>query len=354
MGILRLLLALSVVVAHASPLFGWIGLPGYPALHAFFVISGFYMALILNEKYIKKNNSYYLFITNRILRIYPIYLLMTLVVFLLSLVRFFTGSPGPENITAHFVTYFSQNAFGISFLELANFIFRNITLVVTTDYFRIPQVSPVLLLSPAWTLQMEMIFYLIAPLIVRRSSKIFLPFFIVYFVAVIYFILPKQIALEQYGLVTFILFHMIYFLLGIISYKLYTIVKKIRFPKYIYLASFIIIIGYTIFYQFITPLITAPNSIPDIPYLIIITILIPFIFIYGKDFSFDRFFGELSYPVYISHMVFVKIFYNLPGMHQQNPFSSMLVVATTLITSWLLMKYVDSAVDTYRQTRLKK
>ena len=57
---------------------------GFDAVKIFFVISGFYMALILNEKYLLKTDSYKLFITNRILRLYPLYL----ITFIASLIMY--------------------------------------------------------------------------------------------------------------------------------------------------------------------------------------------------------------------------------------------------------------------------
>src|SRR5258708_39536128 len=78
MGSLRLCIALSVA-------FGHFGMPlGFPtsdiAVKSFFVISGFYMALVLNEKY--GPGSYWLFISNRLLRLWPAFF----VVLILSLV----------------------------------------------------------------------------------------------------------------------------------------------------------------------------------------------------------------------------------------------------------------------------
>lgn len=66
MGILRLLLAISVIIAHTESVFGVRLVGGVIAVQAFYIISGFYMAMILTEKYIGKN-SYKLFITNRLL-----------------------------------------------------------------------------------------------------------------------------------------------------------------------------------------------------------------------------------------------------------------------------------------------
>src|SRR5450759_4624800 len=73
MGIIRVLLALSVVAAHFGGIWNLRFVGGQVAVQSFYIISGFYMSLILNEKYVGKNKSYKLFITNRFLRLYPIY-----------------------------------------------------------------------------------------------------------------------------------------------------------------------------------------------------------------------------------------------------------------------------------------
>src|SRR5450759_1833879 len=82
MGIIRVLLALSVVAAHFGGIWNLRFVGGQVAVQSFYIISGFYMSLILNEKYVGKNKSYKLFITNRFLRLYPIYwtvLLLTII-----------------------------------------------------------------------------------------------------------------------------------------------------------------------------------------------------------------------------------------------------------------------------------
>src|SRR5438093_7095325 len=84
MGMFRFLLALSVVIAHTKAIYGYELIGGYLSVNSFFIISGFYMAFILNEKYIGKNSSYRLFITNRFLRIYPIYWLTLISMIFLS------------------------------------------------------------------------------------------------------------------------------------------------------------------------------------------------------------------------------------------------------------------------------
>jgi hypothetical protein len=51
MGTLRLLLALWVVAVHGEAVYGYKIEQAWVAVQCFFIISGFYMSLILNEKY---------------------------------------------------------------------------------------------------------------------------------------------------------------------------------------------------------------------------------------------------------------------------------------------------------------
>ena len=82
MGLLRLLLAAAVVAEHSTPICGLTFTGGHLAVRLFFIISGFYMALILTTKYTADHpKRFWFFISNRFLRIYPCYY----VVLLLSL-----------------------------------------------------------------------------------------------------------------------------------------------------------------------------------------------------------------------------------------------------------------------------
>jgi peptidoglycan/LPS O-acetylase OafA/YrhL len=76
MGILRLILAISVVVMHCDPdLSKWVLVGGQFAVKLFFIVSGFYMAMVLTEKY-HGPGSVRLFYGNRLLRLLPTYYLV--------------------------------------------------------------------------------------------------------------------------------------------------------------------------------------------------------------------------------------------------------------------------------------
>jgi len=73
MGIIRFLLALAVVGAHSNShqLLKFVG--GEVAVQAFYVISGFYMAMIVRTYSTKKK-----FWISRYLRLYPAYIVCAL------------------------------------------------------------------------------------------------------------------------------------------------------------------------------------------------------------------------------------------------------------------------------------
>ena len=88
MGILRTLLAISVVISHTESIAGFRFVGGMMAVQVFFMISGFYMAMILSQKYVGKG-SYLLFITNRFYRLFPIFWTILIITIFISLLWYF-------------------------------------------------------------------------------------------------------------------------------------------------------------------------------------------------------------------------------------------------------------------------
>lgn len=84
MGIIRFLLAIAVVFAHTGHEQYMQMVGGKLAVELFYIFSGFYMALILTEKYVGLK-MYKVFITNRMLKLYPIYWVVALLVIFFSL-----------------------------------------------------------------------------------------------------------------------------------------------------------------------------------------------------------------------------------------------------------------------------
>jgi peptidoglycan/LPS O-acetylase OafA/YrhL len=359
MGTLRFLLALSVVFFHTTPLFGFPALNGFVAVNAFFIISGFYMSLILNEKYIKKSGSYFLFITNRILRIYPLYLITLFAIFFFSLIKFSMGLHGPENFYYRFFIFFSHtpgNVIPLNILpDFLNYIIRNITLVFTTDWFFLTSKNPsTLILYQAWSLQREMFFYLLAPFFARRNFKVLLLIFVAYIILFFYWVDPHNI-LPKNLLLYNCLGTMFFFFLGMFSYKAYVFLRKKTIPPFVIYLTFLGVIIYTVFYTFIPQIFHLGINLPtDINYCLIIAIAIPFLFMFGQKLPIDKLLGDLSYPIFITHVFFIKVLDNIPGIPQGNAIFTLLTTGCSLVASWIFVKFVDRRINEFRQKRVKK
>ncbi len=237
MGVLRVMLALFVVIEHSSAL-SVIHLPGGVfAVKVFFIISGFYMTMILNKKYIGKD-SYSLFISNRFLRLYPIYWVvvgLTIIAAFLSFLSF--------NSWMRLMPYVAFNDFmnikTLAFLGFTNiflfgqdmvmFLGVNLDsgLMFFTNNFTntSPELHNFLLIPQAWTIGLELIFYLIAPFLVRKKLPVILLLIAGSFLlrGYIYFILGMHHDPWTYR---FFPTELALFLFGTISYHIYNFLSK--------------------------------------------------------------------------------------------------------------------------------
>ena len=178
MGLLRFLLAVAVLAEHSGSIGGTKMLGASMAVVTFYIISGFYMSLILNEKYIQKN-SYRLFITNRFLRIFPAYWVVLLLTVMLCSINWMVNRDAMQMMvyikyisvlpisSLAFLVFTNVFIFGqdmISFLGLVpgkGFVFSIADDKLAAAWF--------LFIPQAWTVAIELLFYLIAPFILRRK-----------------------------------------------------------------------------------------------------------------------------------------------------------------------------------------
>ena len=177
MGALRFILAMSVAYGHAGDFLGFPLIPGDTAVQCFYAVSGFYMALILNEKYRPELSSYFLFISNRFARLFPAYaavLCLTLLFAAVSsaelpFVSRWHSLPALDWWSAVFLI-------GSQILMWGQDLYFYLTLKAGAltfwpDFHTAPEpIIPLLVIPQGWTLGLEFSFYLIAPFIVRRSA----------------------------------------------------------------------------------------------------------------------------------------------------------------------------------------
>lgn len=361
MGIVRLLLAIAVVIAHSSSIFGFRLMEGAIAVQAFYIVSGFYMALVLNEKYIGQAHSYRLFITNRLLRLYPVYW----VVLVLSVVCSVGGywlTGNPFKLSAYFEALPYIQPYALCYVILTNLVVLGQDMVFFLGLnpqtgrlffapdFHVtnPPVYMFMFLPQAWTLGVEILFYLLAPFLVRRS------------VAVLGLLaggsLAIRLALYTMGLhddpwsYRFFPSELMFFLVGALCYRAYLVLKVRAVPPWVFQAVLLVALAVILSYHFL------PTDLPKrIVYYLFFALTVPFLFILTRNNRFDYHLGELSYPVYISHMFTGSIVkYALDKAHIPQAWFGLVLVVVTVLFSLLLVRFVAGPVERYRQRRVRK
>lgn len=310
MGVLRLVLALSVVAAHAGDYWptALSGVGGSVAVEIFFVMSGFYMALVLSRTYAGRTKA---FLLNRGLRIYPEY-------WLVAVGALVFGELNGANWLGQLASLPSA---AIAILIVANTaIFgSSAVMFLQVNYQGVdfgpflesnPPLFTLLLLPQAWTLAMELIFYILAPWLVRRSTCLIAVVVVALFgckILVAGFILQ----LPDPWTNRFIVFELAYFLAGILLFRYWSTRKEQwtfqRAGKgswiplaiagtIVLIAPWIHQFGYqygSFVSEYLTPLILVASF----------AVLIPALFSATRSSKWDSRVGEFSYPVYLSHLL---------------------------------------------------
>lgn len=352
MGIIRLLLALSVVITHSAEqnFYGFRIVGGQAAVQAFYVISGFYMALVLNRKYGPGLDGYKTFILARIFRLFPAYLFVLGLAILLALTAI-VPHPALERWKTY-GTLFSPLGYLLYALPQFTLIGQDLSLFTSFDAqtasifydSNLNQVEPgtvpgsrMMFVGQAWTLSVEMMFYCLAPLIVRR-----IPLIVTLFAGS----WAIRIALAAMGyrndpfLYRFFPSELAMFLLGSFAYHVYARYESNRdhMAKFgmVGMAWMLILLLALFWFDQI-----------KMRSLIVSTSMgatVPFIFALTRNWKWDRWIGELSYPVYICHeLVRLAMLHWMPGYSGVGMF-----IVTTLIASVLLMVCVEQPFERMR------
>jgi len=352
MGFLRSILALSVLLSHA----GGIPLRIYGvvvpylitgadiAVQGFYIISGFYMALILSDKYTTDKGGLYFFYTNRMWRLMPVYFLSIIATFILSLL-WLNYDIKPLLSIAYYISHLQDH----SFISILISIFVNFSIIGQDLVCLNPDSGIGIFLPQSWTLSLEIYFYLIIPFIIKRTRimiglVIFSSFMRIYLYSKGF----SQGNIWEYG---FFPNELALFLLGSLSYKLYEVFRERKIfsklnvtiiPLILFILTFcfplLMLLGRT-FTNFLT------NA--QLIYFSAVFLGLPFLFHLSKKSRIDRFIGELSYPIYLSHLMIIDIFTYF--LKIESPLY--LSIVTTIIVSSIIVILIQRPVDRYRHNR---
>ena len=310
MGTLRLFFAFSVLLGHIqldcliSPIY---------AVQGFYIISGFYMALILNEKYHSdKQNT--LFYKKRLFRLLPTYWLIASISMFIAILYYIKG----DSSILFFDFYnFPTDSSLLTYL----YIITTNTIVWGQDLSLFLGISPIsgnpffsatsfaeqypmlryTAIPVAWSVSSELSFYLIAPFILRNRKK---TVFVLFIISIF-----SNIITNHYGLndsnwrFRFFPSILMYFLAGYYAYLIY---KRIEKTNIQISNNYIILI--------ISPFLLTLFLRTNLPYvihsgilLVTCTLTIPFLFYFFKSNKHERTIGEISYPLYLVHPTLIGI-----------------------------------------------
>ena len=360
MGFLRLCLALAVVIEHSEPILGW-GFArltgGRLAVQMFYVISGFYMALVLHRRYTGPGH-YRRFITNRFLRLYPSYAvvaLFTLVAcgaaswLLGSEVRPFGewaewgGALASESLLALVganLTLLGQDA--IMFLAIDPV---SGGLYLTPDFAAQDLPAYRFLLVPqAWTLGVELLFYLVAPFVVtRKVSRV--AALLVAGLALRWLVRDALGLRDDPWSYRFFPIELPLFLWGSLAFKAYAALEaRGLLRRDLGCAALAFVLSAVLFYAGLPG--AWRSEALGLPMLCIaLGPALPFLFHLTRDWRRDRWIGELSYPVYVAHWI-VAMLLRSAGVGDAS--LGLAVCALSVAFAILLRRLVEEPVERRR------
>lgn len=331
MGLLRLLLALVVLFSHNGVSIAWLSPinPGV-AVYCFFILSGFYISMGLNERYVGPNSNR-AFYVGRFWRLWPTYLL--------SLALLIP--------TGTIASVFAR-AYELPGLAFVGIVFSNIFIVgqdllahLSFDggHVRFSEVGvdpaqngvSYMLNMPAWSLAIECLFYAVAPFIVRSLARTiaFLCVGLVYTTVWVHGY-PELGGLYRMDL--YYPFPILFFGLGSLGYWMH---HHANFNKPMHYLGFAVLAC--------ALLQTGINAAA--PVYLLLTCSAGYLFHKTKNSAIDRFLGDLSYPVYILQIP-VASFAHWCGAGASAP---RIVIPAVLVLSSLAVYLIERPVDKVRR-----
>ncbi len=340
MGIFRVILAIAVMFSHMRTssgetlnlIFG-----SLTSVRIFFMISGFYMSLIFITKYSHHENGKMLFYSNRALRLYPTYIAILILTMLIN----------DRWIVFNFV---DTSMASVKFYEPFSNIF-----ILGQDILMTMGRKPII--GPAWSLGSELTFYLLVPFIILKR-----PFVVGILMAIsisfrVYFDVNGYPNVPwNYQFFPSIL---IFFLLGHLSFIIYSQIKNLVISRYLGIAGIIFFLAYiayksivygNFFLPFLNPMV---HTAKGYAFYSAITLFIPFLFLVTKSSKIDRFIGNLSYSIYLLAPVSIHL-----GETFQSNFKylniHMAALVTVIIISLCVYFSIEKPIESIRVKRVRE
>jgi len=345
MGVIRFLLALSVALWHV-PGHPLLLMYAAPAVLGFFIISGFYMAMVLTEKYRDDARSFYL---ARFWRLYPAYAAMAVIMIL-----WFVATMSPTAFTTWLPVPFGDQIV----LALLNVV------VVGQDLFQFSRYlfgdgsflnEQWMLVGQAWSLSSEAFFYCLAPFVVhspRRTAGLLIA------ALATRWILLGWLGLSMQWGYLFFPGALCMFLMGALGYHAYARMRlrnAVTWAK-IVAAGWLVWLAYSVASTGMM-LPPGPQGSADgvtfwIAY-VAFALSAPLIFAWSRHSRIDRAIGDLSYPLYLVHGLVQGILYFVVGLPQGRIEWALVAVSASVLAAVAMRLGVEMPIEAWRASHLR-
>ena len=361
MGTIRFLLALAVVCAHVGKLPFTIPLGSLLAVQAFYIISGFLIALVWTNKYQRIPNGLSLFYSNRAARIYILYWTVLVISIVIALVikwltrdfpDYWSSPPRgllPYTLFTNTWIFGSSWAYWLGYASLPNISIDQGSLYFTTEFTSSPwPVWRTMILGPAWTIDLELCFYLLAPFLVSLRLR--------YILAIIAASLAARFSWYAMGHngdpwnYRFFPFEIGLFMLGVAAFRVSSMVHWRPGPKVLAMA-FAALVGSILGYN----MLGLPHgSFNSFAYLFTFAALIPYVFSLTHSWKFDRFLADMSFPLYLVHwpVAGISIYIRDYFLLSLPEYRGLVPAAASIAAAALLVIFVERPVERWRQSRI--
>jgi peptidoglycan/LPS O-acetylase OafA/YrhL len=358
MGVFRLLLALSVMTGHmGKSILGFHQLRPDVAVQCFYIISGFYMALILTEKY-NRPRDYGVFIRQRFLRIYPTYAMVAALTMLIEAVvrngasfncwdGWIKYGPHMTLLTGILLVLANLLIFGQDWLLFFAMNPHTGNLYATAHFQHDPIPGYVFLFCrAAWSLGVELVFYVMAPFLVRRSVGLQL--------GVVLASLAIRVGLQAFfdlggdpWSYRFFPSQLAFFMAGSLGYQAYRHYGP-QLANFIKRKSWLVWIFWLSVFTY--GRLPGSGDVRADCFLLVTVIMVPVLFAAFSNTTWDRDIGELSYPLYLIHFLVIYLFN--PIAH--SPFYSVACLTVAIGSTYLFYHFIESRIERYRAALFRR
>lgn len=274
------------------------------AVLSFYAVSGFYMAMILSGPYAGKVKDFFL---NRFLRLYPMYWAV-LALAIVPSAALWIVSDG-QRAGSLYAWQQDLASLGIGPILLVCFstpflLFQELTCFFAADPatggllpvvdFRQASIPlcEFLPVPPSWSLSLELYFYLLAPWIVRwriRSIAVFAGSALLAWILLFH----SGLGFDPWTY-RFFPTSISFFLMGALSWKIDKRFESRRLPRRVAIAIWLCLLAAILAWE-------GGIGMRSIVFVAVLAATLPTVFHLTRNWKWDRWIGDLSFPLYLVH-----------------------------------------------------